>query len=243
MFIKFGHRGARGSPRFTENTIGALRSALTRGARGLEFDVRRAGDGTLVLMHDAAVDRTTNGKGSVAEMTIEELRVLNAGNDKVPILEEVIDLFAGSCFLNIEMVDAGIAHDVKELLLRKRINSEILISAFDNDDNDDFNYPDHLSSWGELAEMQPEFPIALLASKIKIDAMGGERVYLDTAARMGAAAVHPEDIAVTPALIRAAHSKGLKVRIFSSKLNNSDDLERFERMGADGMFFDFCEET
>jgi glycerophosphoryl diester phosphodiesterase len=245
--MKFGHRGVRGSTRFIENTIGALKEALAQGAQGLEFDVRLSKDGVLVLMHDAAVDRTMNGKGDVADMTLAELKELNEGDAKVPTLEEVIDLFAGRCPLSVEIVDRGIAPQVKDLLLRKGLGGwdgksvqggQALISAFDADDNNDFNYPDHYSSWAELARMRPEFPIALLARKAKLDKIG-EEAYIDAAVSMGAAAVHPENIAVTPELVQMAHSKNLKVRAFSSDLNGPADAKILEEMGADGIFYDF----
>ena len=73
-----GHRGAAGHA--PENTLAAFRAAALMGLTWVEFDVMLSGDGNLVLIHDETVDRTTNGKGHVATMTLEELKKLDAGS-------------------------------------------------------------------------------------------------------------------------------------------------------------------
>src|SRR5207247_10326034 len=77
--IIFGHRGAPGYPRFGENTAVSFRKALECSATGLEFDVRRCADGQLVVIHDATIDRTSNGRGCVADLTYDELSKFDAG--------------------------------------------------------------------------------------------------------------------------------------------------------------------
>src|SRR5262245_46474190 len=74
FMIIFGHRGAPGYPRRGENTHQSFRKAVGVGATGLEFDVRRCGDGRLVVIHDDTVDRTTNGRGLVRSLSYDELR-------------------------------------------------------------------------------------------------------------------------------------------------------------------------
>src|SRR5918912_1660156 len=103
------HRGA--SALAPENTIEAFRLALEAGAGGLELDVHMTRDGHVAVIHDATVDRTTSGTGSVSAMTLEELRSLDAGHNfssdgglthpyrgrdvRVPTLEEVLERFPG----------------------------------------------------------------------------------------------------------------------------------------------------
>ncbi|MCA9753382.1 MAG: glycerophosphoryl diester phosphodiesterase [Gemmatimonadetes bacterium] len=104
-----GHRGA--SARTPENTATALRAALQDGADGLEFDVRCLGDGTPVLMHDANVDRTTDGTGPLADFDRRSIARLDAGSrknrdfagERVPLLEDVLAEFLGRAYLAIEM--------------------------------------------------------------------------------------------------------------------------------------------
>jgi len=93
-FSCFAHRGGivRGIP---ENTFAAFRHALARGAHGVELYVRRSADGALVVMHDDTVQRTTNGRGLVARLTLAQLRGLDAGNgERVPTLAEAFALLA-----------------------------------------------------------------------------------------------------------------------------------------------------
>lgn len=74
------HRGW--SEKFPENTLEAFRAAIELGCDQLETDIRISKDGELVIMHDATVDRTTNGSGAVKEFTLEELKMLDAGIKK-----------------------------------------------------------------------------------------------------------------------------------------------------------------
>jgi glycerophosphoryl diester phosphodiesterase len=92
------HRGD--SLHAPEQTIAAFRRAAALGADMIEADVRRTRDGRLVLLHDASVDRTTNGGGPVAALTLDEVRVLDAGSwfspafagERVPELGELFEL-------------------------------------------------------------------------------------------------------------------------------------------------------
>jgi glycerophosphoryl diester phosphodiesterase len=114
--VNMAHRGA--SALAPENTIEAFRLALEAGAGGLELDVHMTRDGHIVVIHDATVDRTTSGTGAVSEMTIDELRGLDAGynfspdggptrpyrgrGSKVPMLERVLREFPGVA-INIDI--------------------------------------------------------------------------------------------------------------------------------------------
>src|SRR5215210_664900 len=80
--VNLAHRGA--SALAPENTFEAFRLAVEDGAGGLELDVHMTRDGHIVVIHDATVDRTTNGSGAVSEMTLDELRKLDAGHNFSP---------------------------------------------------------------------------------------------------------------------------------------------------------------
>jgi glycerophosphoryl diester phosphodiesterase len=87
------HRGA--SAYEPENTIRSFDNAFQLGADFVELDVRLSKDGSLVVIHDEAVDRTTNGSGLVRDLTLSELKLLDAGKgEKIPTLEEVLELFS-----------------------------------------------------------------------------------------------------------------------------------------------------
>jgi len=103
------HRGF--SSDYPENTLPALQAALDMGAHVAEIDVRLTTDGKLVLMHDATVDRTTDGNGPVSAMTLAEVKALDAGRwfdrkfagTRVPTLDEVLEWSKGRLGVLIEM--------------------------------------------------------------------------------------------------------------------------------------------
>ena len=94
-----------------ENTIPAIVSAVRMGAHQIEIDAQSSSDGKLVLMHDDSVDRTTNGKGKVSELTFEELRKLDAGSwfkpefkgTKIPALEEALAVIPHEILCNVHI--------------------------------------------------------------------------------------------------------------------------------------------
>src|SRR3954468_3153993 len=100
-----GHRGARNL--WPENSLDGFRRTRALGIEGVEFDVHPARDGTLVVIHDATLERTTEGQGPVADRTAAELAATplrDGGGAGVPTLDEVLDVFAGSAVeLHIEI--------------------------------------------------------------------------------------------------------------------------------------------
>ncbi len=85
------HRG--GPQDAPESTLAAYRHALALGVDGVELDVQRTRDGALVVMHDERVDRTTNGHGALRDLTLADVRALDAGQgERVPLFEEVLAL-------------------------------------------------------------------------------------------------------------------------------------------------------
>jgi len=215
--VVFGHRGAPGYPRRGENTIASFRKALRCGATGLEFDVRRCGDGRLVVIHDATINRTTNGRGRVHDLSYEELRRFDAGfGDPIPLLADVLTEFGNQCLLNIELKDANIARDVQKLVHERGLDRSVLVSAFD---------------WQELRPLANEIPIALLSSK--------SRKLVSSACEFGAAAIHPRQNIATDRLIASAHEAGLRVHVWT--VNDPDEISRFMSLPIDGIFTDFPE--
>ena len=228
----FGHRGAPGFPRYGENTIHSFRKALDEVADGFEFDVRRCGDGTIVVVHDHTVDRTTNGTGRVAELTYEQLRVLDAGHgEPIPRLADVLELFGSRCILNIELKEERLATGVTELIAAAGCSQNVIVSAFDTDDNDSASN----SAWDELQLFPAEIQTALLATNSKISRFGIES-FIDHAWRLGAAAVHPQRTAPIEDLLPLARSAGLAVRVWT--VNERAEIARFRDMRVDAVFTD-----
>ena len=89
-----------------------------------ELDVLATRDGTLVVIHDESVDRTTDGRGAVSDLTLAEIRQLDAGakfnerfrGERIPTLDEVMKAVRGKVGLNIEIKESGLERKVCELL-------------------------------------------------------------------------------------------------------------------------------
>ena len=103
------HRGANAT--HPENTIAAFKEAIRLGAQMIEFDVQLTKDHKLIIMHDATVDRTTNGTGKVSDLTFNEIRQLDAGawkakaftGEKVPTLQEALQIMPKNIWLNVHL--------------------------------------------------------------------------------------------------------------------------------------------
>ncbi|WP_395738833.1 glycerophosphodiester phosphodiesterase [Prosthecobacter sp.] len=107
------HRGAMST--HPENTLPALEEAVRLGAHMIEFDIQFTKDGALVLMHDSTVDRTTNGKGRVSDLTLAEIKALDAGakldarfaGTRIPTFEEALAVFPKNVWLNCHLKGGG----------------------------------------------------------------------------------------------------------------------------------------
>jgi glycerophosphoryl diester phosphodiesterase len=128
------HRGARlDAP---ENTLAAVQLAIAQGADMIEIDVQRTRDGTVVLLHDPILDRTTNGTGPLHTLTLDIVRQLDAGawfapqfaGTRVPTLREVLAVLPPDVAINIELkhywpdhgLAAAVLHDVHALNMEAR---------------------------------------------------------------------------------------------------------------------------
>jgi glycerophosphoryl diester phosphodiesterase len=130
------HRGdCKSAP---ENTLPAFASAVRKGAHQIEFDVKLSKDGFLVVMHDATVDRTTNGKGRVADLTFQELRSLDAGSwfssrfkgTRIPTLQEALDAIPARIMCNVHLSDVpGLAARVARVIVENGIVEQCILAC------------------------------------------------------------------------------------------------------------------
>src|SRR5688572_9398584 len=212
----FGHRGAPGFPRKGENTIASFQRALEDGADGIELDVRRCGNGRIVVIHDETIDRTAGTSGVVAMMTDEELSRFD-----VPLLETVLKTFAAQTTVNVELKEAGLANEVLSMILQQGVSERVIVSAFD---------------WKELGGLAPQVSVGLLADRNKIRQIGVPQ-YLEAARSLGANALHIARDAAPQELIEAAHGNGFAVRVYT--VNEPPEVREFRKLGADAIFTDF----
>jgi len=136
------HRGD--SSNAPENTMAAFERALELAVPSIELDIHPAKDGTLMVIHDDTVDRTTNGSGPVCDMPVDELLRLDAGTrfashfagEKLPLLVQVLDrVVPTDALLNIEIKSSppgmDVPNSVAELLRRFGKGREYVVSSFD----------------------------------------------------------------------------------------------------------------
>jgi len=190
-----------------ENTMAAFRRAIELNAPAIELDVHPAMDGTLMVMHDDTVDRTTNGAGAVSAMAVEELLKLDAGakfspafsGEKIPTLVDVFNLLAsGNIRLNIEIKASPPGMNVPFTLvnLLRRFDKErhYVVSSFN---------PDALLAVRTIA---PEITLALIGNGPEI---------LPQAQQQHFSWIHGNFRTVDAQLIARAHATGLRVNIWT----------------------------
>jgi glycerophosphoryl diester phosphodiesterase len=111
----YAHRGL--SRDYPENTLLAFRQALACGADGIELDVYATADGIPVVIHDRSVERTTDGSGFVDELPLSRLQTFDAGHgERVPTLQQVLDVVGGDVHLDIEVKGSGIERETLGVL-------------------------------------------------------------------------------------------------------------------------------
>jgi glycerophosphoryl diester phosphodiesterase len=220
-FLCIGHRGACGHE--PENTLRSVRRALELGAHGIEIDVRLV-HGELLVMHDARLERTTNGRGYLARKPLAYLRTLDAGRgERIPTLREVIETVNRRAFLNIELKGARAAQPVSALIhefvhARGWHYEDFLVSSFMR---------------GELRAIRdPRIPIGLLLTR-------PTRLYALSARRVRACTVNPAARYVTARFVADAHRRGLRVLPYT--VNAAAEISRLRKLGVDGVFTDFPE--
>ena len=135
------HRGA--SSRAPENTMAAFRQAHSDRADAIELDVVKTKDGKFVVMHDDTVDRTTNGKGAISDLTLDEIQSLDAGSwfgskfagERAPELGEVLDWAKGKTHVVIEVKTKTAAQssgaELVELIRDKEVGDQVTVMSFD----------------------------------------------------------------------------------------------------------------
>jgi len=229
--IIFAHRGASASA--PENTIAAFELALAQGADGIELDAKLSADGTVIVIHDATVDRTTGAHGRVKDLSLAELRALNAGSffsakfstEKIPMLEEVFEALGKKTFTNVELTNYNTPRDhlvesvcmlVKKFNLQKRV----MFSSF------------YASNLSKARSYLPEVPCGLLAFPGLLGAWARSFGF----AFGKYTALHPNTRDVTPQQVQRVHR--LKGRIQVWTVNAGADMRRLFGWGVDAIFTD-----
>lgn len=220
--LKIGHRGAKGHE--PENSLIAFEKAIEFDVDGIELDVHLSYDGELIVIHDETIDRTTNGKGFVNELSLKELKVFSIENkEEIPTLTEVLDLVNRRCFINIELKGIGTSKPVKELIhhyiSEKNWNyNDFLVSSFD---------------WNMLEE------IHLLDSNIKIGVLTEEAVEeaLAFAKKIKAFSIHPDYELLSKENVALMQEN--RFEVYPWTINSKEDIQKTKSFKVNGIISDF----
>ncbi len=213
MVLIIAHRGFSG--KYPENTMLAFRKAIEIGAAGIELDVHETSDGKLVVMHDGDVKRTTNGKGFISKMSLEEFQKLDAGQgEHPPLLEDVIVLCKEhGTFLNIEIKARGIQEKIASLVKKHDYVGHVLLSSF---------LHDQLSAFKKI---DPKFQIAAL-----IPDLAAKIVMKVITKLFPVDAINPFHTACTQSFMDAAKAKNYSIYTWTV-----DDVHIAKKLAALGV--------
>lgn len=227
----FAHRGA--SAYAPENTLASFELALRQGADAIELDAKLSADGQVVVFHDMTVERTTAGKGRVKDLTLAELRKLDAGShfdiafkgEHIPTLDEVFKAVGQLTITNVELTNYNALFDelpykVAELVKRHKLTRRVIFSSFN---------PVALL---RIRRLLPEVPVGLLCEP-------GQKGFWARSwfgRLLAYQSLHPEHSDVTPVMLKSVHRRG--GRVFTYTVNREEDMHRLFSLGVDGIFTD-----
>jgi glycerophosphoryl diester phosphodiesterase len=209
-----GHRGAAGLE--PENTVRSFRRACDLGVHRVETDVRLTRDGHLICLHDATVDRTTNGSGALADLTFDQVQKLDAGlGEQIPTLEEAIAAVRGRAVLQIELKGEGTVGPTLRALSAVGLGpAEFLLTCFD------------ASRLEEVRALRPEWPVSLLFGQPPPDA-------IERAREVGAGSISVQFTHLTREWVEAAHAAGMEIRGWNP--DTREEMEQTLALGVDGL--------
>lgn len=221
--VIIAHRGAAG--RAPENTLASIAAALEDGADLVEVDVQETADGAVVVVHDADLMRVGGHPTRIRDGTLSELRAVDVGSwygaeftgQRVPTLEEVLELCRGSARVVVELKDygrgVGLAERVAEIVERTAMTEQVIVMSLSGD------------MVRSMKALRPSWTVGLLTARAVGDLTRAEADFL---------AIH-SDIA-SSAFIRRAHRVGKEIYVWTvnDRLNMSHMLSR----GVDGLITD-----
>lgn len=224
-----GHRGA--SQEAPENTLASFSRALDMGADGIEFDVQLTSDGHAVVVHDAMLDRTTNGTGPVFEATLEQVRSLDAGGwfgsafagERVPLLDEVLSLPAAIFELETKTWGRAALDAVLEAVDRAEVFDRVKFTGWNH------------SMLCQLKAERPEATTGLFAKRPEpwmTDAVF-ERYILGTAETAGFDVAHVYAGAITESIATGLRDRGCLVH--ANDAVDGEELQRALDAGVDSV--------
>jgi glycerophosphoryl diester phosphodiesterase len=214
-----------------ENTLAGIEAALRLGADAIEIDVHCTSDGVPVLIHDETVERTTDGAGNVHDMTLAQVRALDAGarqfvpqfrGAQIPLLADVIDLTKGKALLQIEIKQEGIEQRIIDVVRDRDAIASCESHSF------------HPGVVRRMRELEPRMAAALLS--------GGERMvewdeFFSFALSLGAQGVSVHGSRATPERVRQGQRRALTFMVWT--VDEERHIRKMIHAGVDSICSNF----
>jgi glycerophosphoryl diester phosphodiesterase len=226
--LNFAHRGA--SDAAPANTLAAFRLAAEMSADGVELDVQLARDGEVVVIHDFNVDRTTDGQGAVRQMTLAQLKELDAGSwfgpayagERIPTLQEVFDAVGHRLLINVEIkslpgLNWGIEAEAVRLIEDNNLVHRVIVSSFNP------------LSLRKVKRLNHNIPTALLYAPDMPFFL--RRAWLSPLAPHEFR--HPHHAMVDERFMARMRQKGYRVNVWT--VNEPTEMRRLLTLGVDGI--------
>jgi glycerophosphoryl diester phosphodiesterase len=227
--VTVGHRGVN---KFApENTRISYVEAVAAHTPIVEMDLALAKDGVLVLMHDKTVDRTTNGKGAIVDLTSDELSKLDAGTKKnakyagepVPTLNAIGDVCRGKAVMMLDLKAEGLGASIQDWLTKSQIPRDQVIMAPWTDE--------------EGTAVRKHVPdVAMIRLTSKIPAERFDKAYFDRMKSIGFSAFSVNWQYLSQSFVDAAHKNGMGVYVWT--VNDNPDVAGSVLLGVDGVITD-----
>ena len=229
---RIAHRGASGQGLAPENTLAAFEKALEVGVDAVEIDVHLTADNQVVVIHDRTVDRTTDGSGPVDTMTLGEIRELSAGSwydpsfrdQKIPTLEETLDLIGWRSLLLIEAKTEEAAEKAVAIIRARRAQSRVVMQSFLG------------PAVRTVNRLDNRIPTAFLMT-------GGEAVLrrktgvVKRVLKLGANALALKYTAATPDLVNMFLSRAMGMWVWT--VDEEEDMREMIDMGVGGIITNY----
>lgn len=226
----WGHRGAMAY--CPENTIASFEKAVKLGVSGIELDVHLTKDNCLVVCHDEEVNRTTNGKGWIKDMTYNEIRKLDAGSWfdkkftglKIPSLIEVFNLYkCKDIIINVEIKAGskfypGIEEKVIKLINKCKLKEKVIVSSFDH------------RAIVKIKEIDKSIKTGLLY----VAALHKPVDYLK---KVGADALHPHYLTIDSEVVKSSKKNNIPINTYT--VNNMSTVEMLAKYNINAIITNY----
>jgi len=224
-FLVISHKGA--GEYAPENTLKAIQKAIDLGAEFVEFDIHKTKDNKIVLIHDADTYKTTGKHGIIKNMTLSEIKKLDAGEgEKIPTLQEVITVAKNKINLQIEIKAEGLINNLVQLLHQENLIESSIISSFS------------LSELIKLRKKEPKLRIGYLLPEKMQNVRFIKRNILK-ATKNHFYAIHPHFSIVSKEIVEYSQNNNLTVNVWT--VNDEKTMKKLINLGVNGIITDEIE--